>query len=411
MEKEKLIIKNFGPIKKVELDLGRFNILIGEQATGKSTVAKVLAVCRYFSYIIEGDPSFHDDIFKSGLSAWGLSEYVKDDTYISYLCMHYSLVYERFTYNAEGSNDGGETIEEYEVSEFTFNLTPLSTEFKNLLSELDKIKPKDDNFENKESAEYDFRFFDWIPTSFFQNDVARVMDNPFYFPTARGLQSIFSLGKSSIQNISDSLFNQFAKMDGIARRYTNETYIEPLNIYYKNVRGNGYVRKANEDEYYSLFNAASGYQSMIPIVLVLKYYTELIKKSKTFLIEEPELNVFPTTQDKLIQYLSDKSKIFDSMVLLTTHSPYTLTSVNNMIYSYQVGQEHPEKVSKELDKKYWLNPTEVSVYMMKIDGTVENIIDEEGLIKAEKIDEVSKAINKKFNNIMDIELGVDEEAK
>ncbi len=41
--KEKLIIKNFGPIESVELKLGRFNVLIGENSTGKSTVAKVLA--------------------------------------------------------------------------------------------------------------------------------------------------------------------------------------------------------------------------------------------------------------------------------------------------------------------------------------------------------------------------------
>ncbi len=41
---ETLIIKNFGPIESVELKLKRFTILIGEQATGKSTVAKVLIV-------------------------------------------------------------------------------------------------------------------------------------------------------------------------------------------------------------------------------------------------------------------------------------------------------------------------------------------------------------------------------
>ena len=51
--KEKLIIQNFGPIKHIELDLGIVNVLIGEQATGKSTVAKLLAVCRYFSFIID----------------------------------------------------------------------------------------------------------------------------------------------------------------------------------------------------------------------------------------------------------------------------------------------------------------------------------------------------------------------
>ena len=401
--KEKLIIRNFGPIKDVELDLGRFNILIGEQATGKSTVAKVLAVCRYFSYIVEGDPSIHYDVFKDGLLAWGLSEYIKSDTYISYACTHYSLIYDCFTYIETQGNEWDDSVAEYELSEFSFNLTPISPEFKNLLNELEKIRPKEEDFENKESAEYDFRFIDWIPTSFFQNDVAKVIDNPFYLPTQRGLQSIFSIGKTSINNLSDSLFNQLAKMDGIARHFIKETYLEPLDIYYKNVRGNGYVRKAKETEYYSLFNAASGYQSIIPVVLTIKYYTEIKKKNKIFLIEEPEQNLFPTAQNKVMQYLVEKGVNDDNSVLLATQSPYILTALNNMMFAYQVGQINEEKTSTIIEKKYWIDHNDVSAYMMKPDGTAENIMDEESMqIKGERIDEVSGKFNKDYDDMLDI---------
>lgn len=42
---EKIIIRNFGPIKNIEFNLDKqFNVVIGEQATGKSTLAK----CIYF---------------------------------------------------------------------------------------------------------------------------------------------------------------------------------------------------------------------------------------------------------------------------------------------------------------------------------------------------------------------------
>ena len=37
---QKKYIKNNGPIKELEMELGRFSLLIGEQATGKSTIAK-----------------------------------------------------------------------------------------------------------------------------------------------------------------------------------------------------------------------------------------------------------------------------------------------------------------------------------------------------------------------------------
>ncbi|MCI8510878.1 MAG: ATP-binding protein [Lachnospiraceae bacterium] len=37
---QKKYIKNNGPIKELEMEVGRFSLLIGEQATGKSTIAK-----------------------------------------------------------------------------------------------------------------------------------------------------------------------------------------------------------------------------------------------------------------------------------------------------------------------------------------------------------------------------------
>ena len=37
---QKIYIQNNGPIKEFEMDVNKFNLLIGEQATGKSTIAK-----------------------------------------------------------------------------------------------------------------------------------------------------------------------------------------------------------------------------------------------------------------------------------------------------------------------------------------------------------------------------------
>lgn len=399
--KEKLIIKNFGPIKSVELELGKLTVLIGEQATGKSTVAKLLAVCRYFSYIINDNGVFSypvENKFIEGLTAWGLNESVKEDSYIRYESKHYTLVAEYQKLTTVERNDDGEPFE-YSENLFLPKLSNHSPEFKNLLKELEKIKPK------SLTGEYGFVDLVWtIPTSFFQNDVAAVMDNPFFFHTERGLQSIFSLGKNTIPNINDSLFNQFARLDQIARSFTNETHIEPLNITYKNVAGKGYVRKSGEREYYSLANGASGYQSTIPLVLVMRHYVEIRRKSKTFIVEEPELNLFPSAQQKLMQFLVDKIMNHGNAALLTTHSPYMLTSLNNLIYAHKVGNDHNEEVKPIIEDKYWLNSSDVSVYMMLTNGNCEDVFDRtEGLIKAEKIDAVSGKLNKEFDELLNIE--------
>jgi len=275
---ETLTIRNFGPIKDIELDLRKFNVIIGEKATGKSTVAKVLAVCRYFSYILPEDnySPQKESQFNDGLGLWGLDKFIKPNSYIKYDCRHYTLVAKNIlvpeietVYNEEKDEQ-----EQIEIEGYVFipELTGKSPEFIALLSDLDKLKPqKKSIFDNLA-----FDSLDWtIPSFFFTNDVAKIMDNPFYLPTERGLQSIFSLGKSSIRNLTDSLFNQFAELDQITKRFTTDTNIEPFNITYKNVNGKGVFKINGETEFFDLDRAASGYQSTIPVVLLISGLTNV----------------------------------------------------------------------------------------------------------------------------------------
>ena len=184
--KEKLIIKNFGPLKGIELELGRFNVLIGENATGKSIVAKLLAVCRYFSFILADD--LFPNAFEDGLNSRGLSEFIQKDSYVFYECEHYSFEVERgLKKETDIDQETGSLNSEYEVPVFYPTLKAKTDKFESLLNELEAIKPK-----QSENEYFNLNVLNWtIPASFFQNDVAAVLDNPFYVPTERGLQSIF----------------------------------------------------------------------------------------------------------------------------------------------------------------------------------------------------------------------------
>lgn len=391
--KEKLIIQNFGPIKSVELELSRFNVFIGEQGTGKSTVAKLLAVCRYFSYIIWGKVEVVtkekiNSQFTIGLEDWGLLDYLKEDSYINYQCEHYNLTCE---YSPIMVNDG---IKKSEERFFNCFLVLLSDKFKTLVNEYENIRRGDNQNEGNN-----------IPYSFFQNNVSKIFDYPFYIPTERGLQSIYSLGKDASSNMSDLLFRYFVEMDKVSRNFKNVTEISPLNLQYKNIDGNGLIRRNGEEAFLNLYNAASGYQSTIPIVLLMEYYISIRKKAKTFIIEEPELNLFPSAQKELMQYLIDKTMNYGNTMLLTTHSPYVLTTLNNLLYAYKIGHDKKEKVNDIIAEKYWLNPEDISVYQLLGDGTCENIIAEDGLIKAENIDVVSNLINYDYERIGEVRYG------
>jgi predicted ATPase len=402
MQKERLVIKNFGPIKSIDLELGKMTIFIGEQATGKSAIAKVLAVCRYFDYLTTAISSNNNvtidfnNNFENGLKEWGLLEYVADKTAIEYECANYTLTgigTKSVNSYAILEKENGE-IEKKQLENkrhFHFQIIKCSSEFSNLFDAVEELKIKSN-----------IGIFTKLPVSFYQNQVAKVMDNPFYIPTERGLQSIFSLGKSSIQNISDSLFNQFAKMDMFARDFNKETEIKPLNILYKNVNGQGFIKNERQNEFSSLFNGASGYQSIIPVVLAVKYYSENRRKKKTFIVEEPELNLFPKAQKKLMEFFVENINQNGHSFLLPTHSPYFLSAINDLLMAYKKGQKNPTEVEKIVNKACWLNPADLSVYELK-NGKAFDIFDKKtGLISDNIIDDASDEMNEEFEELLDI---------
>ncbi|MEO6834087.1 MAG: AAA family ATPase [Chitinophagaceae bacterium] len=387
---ERLIIKNFGPIKDVDLTFGRFNVLIGEQATGKSTVLKLLAVCRYFSYIINVLPS-QKNPFTEGLWDWGLLEFREENSYINYICEDYQLTYYSVP---EIIFESKNSIRRPGL--FDFKLTNPSERFKTLLSELSELQQ-----ENK-----------GVPYTFFKTSVAQVMQNPLFLGTERDsnfLDFPTSSLKGSIENSE--------KLRQIKNRLFGEVAIDPLGISYRTEGNDPLIKKKGETAFHKLSNSASGYQSAIPIVLSMKSYSNppdfpvsfpiVFSKPKTFIIEEPELNLFPIAQYELMKFLVDKTMNFGNKMFLATHSPYVLSSLNTLMNAFQSGQKDAIATEKIIPKEFWLNPDEVSAYFLKPDGTCECIIDsEEKMIKSEKIDEASSILNRDFNDLLNIQFGI-----
>ncbi len=388
--KERLVIKNFGPIQEVDLELGKMTVLIGDQATGKTTIAKVLAVCRYFSYVTGKSISIFggENSFSKGLNEWGIVEFIKSDSVIIYECDDYSVDARcRTTLDVEVGNP-------FDHSSFQALLIPKSDAFK-------KLKEEYDSFENQE----------FVPSQFYLGPVTKVMNNPLFLPTERGLQSLFSLGRNTLNNISDALFNQFAKIDQCLKAFgEKEIYLEPLNITYKNVNGRAMVKKDGEDEFYSLSNGASGYQAATPIILAVKSFSD----PKSFIIEEPEINLFPESQKRLVEFLAKEMSSHKHSFILPTHSPYIISSLNNLLVAYRIGKVKPELVEKIVPKSLWLNPdqqesNDVRAYRLYYDETKKGVVSssliDENLqeIKINYLDGVSTAINSIWDQLIELE--------
>ena len=136
-------------------------------------------------------------------------------------------------------------------------------------------------------------------------------------------------------------------------------------------------------------------------------------------IEEPEAHIFPSTQKSFVYNLVGMLRASRNLhgkhsCFIATHSPYILTSFNNVI---QAGERLAEvnKMSDDtakaektamietiIPKSSTLRYSEVAAFEMK-DGSICSIMDEEyHLISADAIDGASMEIGQDFDNLLNL---------
>lgn len=92
---------------------------------------------------------------------------------------------------------------------------------------------------------------------------------------------------------------------------------------------------------------------------------------------------------------------------LYPHSPYILTTLNNLLYASELGKKKRDQVRKVIPMKYWVQFEDVGAWFVK-NGTVTSIMDKKlKQIKAEKIDEVSRRLNRDYDKLLDLEYEAD----
>lgn len=127
--------------------------------------------------------------------------------------------------------------------------------------------------------------------------------------------------------------------------------------------------------------------------------------SGTIYIEEPELSIFPATQNLLVHLFAWLSNVLEprSSLAITTHSPYILTAFNNLIEAAQVAAAKPDlksEVAKLIPERYWIRPGDFKAYAIE-DGVLKSIVAEDtGLVSANYLDQVSETIGAEFDELL-----------
>jgi len=356
---QRIIIKNFGPISNAEIEIKKTVVLIGEQASGKSTIIKLISSFMwlekdlYRSSITNEksgfDTYFQEDI-KNMLSYHRIESYFKENTTIEYQGLAYNFYFSNNKLNII------ETKKDFAYPQIIYI-------------------PAERNFISYVS---NFKASDFI---------------------SRGLKDFIDDFRLATINLKQPL-----KLPINNAEIINEGF-DILNL------------KENGKYNIKLSDASSGFQAIVPILLVSEYLLKkmsidnsrekntLLKKTSLIdIVEEPEQNLFPVSQMQLVKSLVEIcNQNIDNKLIISTHSPYILATINNLILANKVGQKNPNEVKSKVSQNLWLNFDNVFAGIVK-DGVVKQIIDDDfDMISIEQIDSVSREINNEFDFLYNLE--------
>ena len=430
---QKIEIRNFGPIKELNLDIKDFSIFIGPQASGKSTIAKTI----FFFKSLNDDlvKYFIESVEKSDFSK-SIGTYAKSirQKYLDYFgsSTHLNGLHLKYYYTEKiWISITIETNHKYITPNFSEqfkddfkNLVKEAIEFSSFLGQRNPSLLTSKDFLQIDSEKR--KFVSYIKekcNSIFQEDrelifipagrsLLATLSDQLQFINPRNLDFLMRTFLDKI-NIVRPIFNK-SLSDIIKERRLLTQYEIDYNktkladeIISKILRGKYQYDKDGEkifyetNKYVKLNFSSSGQQESLWILLLL--FIIILEKQNVFIvIEEPEAHLFPEAQKEISNLIALMSNVENSQVIITTHSPYILASLNNLILANKVGSENIN-VEKRINKNLWINRDKVYAALVT-KGQVKDIIDNElNIIQQENIDSVSGTINDEFDFLFQFE--------
>lgn len=212
-----------------------------------------------------------------------------------------------------------------------------------------------------------------------------------------------------------------SKIPDIVKNYTktvngqiNNTSLEMAYDLIREVFKADYISESDGEKLYfdekhwvKLMYGSSGQQEVLWI-LMLAFIIILEKRNSFVIIEEPEAHLFPIAQKNVIHLIALMVNVTKSRVIITTHSPYILTSMNILLYSDKV-ERFPGKKNPIIQKNMRIQYETFAA--MKLDYKLrymENLMDEEShMISTDYIDEVSSITNSELEQLLEREIQYD----
>ncbi len=391
MSIKKIEIKNFKSFEKLDIELGKFNVLIGANASGKSNFVSIFKFLR--------------DIRSSGLdnavSMQGGVEYLRNISIGISENMSLKIVYDEELGGAiKRAEEGRIHIKTYEtIYKFTLKFQEKGSEFKIVEDKLvqkckffkpNKVKKKIEEIEGEihisisngkikinimpEDAplKEEEIFFPFLPGKEFPPHQLLISKSSFFFPH---IELMFMYRDISIYDFDPKLSKKAIPIIGKAELEEDGSN---LSIILKNILENEEKRrklfnlirdllpfienlavekfgdksllfklqeKYFKNEYLPAYLISDGTINLTALIIALYF-----EKKPFVIIEEPERNIHPYLISKMVEIMKDASK--NKQIIITTHNPEIVkyAGSENLLLVYR-DKNGFSRISRPSDKK------------------------------------------------------------
>ena len=405
-------IKNFGPIKRGYLendgwlDIRKVTLLIGNQGSGKSTVAKLISCFKWIEKALtRGDFNVswfeQNDRFRTNYCAFHrLQNYFYDDSFVGYKGDSYNLEYKNGQFSIKEISNETYLLPQiiYVPAERNFISTIKSPQLLKLssepliefLTEFEEAKLSIQNgialpINNAEIKYNQYKDLLYIEGNDYQVLLTESSSGfqslvPLYL-VSRNLANSVQQSEKNKQPMSSDELNRFKK--GVADIWSNNSFTDEQ-------------RRAAISVLSSKFNRSA----FINIV------------------EEPEQNLFPKSQQLLLNSLLKlNNAVKGNELIMTTHSPYMINYLTIAIQGMALQQKINAseningalaKLNSVVPENATISASDVAIYQLnEVDGSIEKLENYEGIPSDDNYLNQSLAIgNELFDSLLEIEQGL-----
>ncbi len=347
-----LIIRNIGPIKNVDISLRRFNFIIGPQSSGKSTIAKILSTCSWVEKEVATTMDEHAvadaKAFRSLMVDFHkMTDYFEEDSEIQYETEIIKITFKGEEFSIKFNNQESYRREKicYIPSERNAVTLPElqgyefgQTNLRSFLFDWFNAREFYGRDNKTDILKLGVRYFYDPGEQKFKDRIEHINGKTYQIPlgsASSGLQSVVPL-QIMMQYFTNQYFVTFANKTAFDADV--KTRLIQSRLIDKYVLGVAYpgFNPAERNRLIKEQNDLIHEGNPVARELLNKYIEEVNRLTvpihTSFIVEEPEQNLYPSTQRDLLNFMvACCNNNTYHYLTVTTHSPYVINQLNLLL--------------------------------------------------------------------------------